>query len=71
MPRWRQRAEEIIPSSAGATLLYMVLASGTSITTALILALATDRALKLSPLARNVFIWPKAVALASIGGSSS
>ena len=54
-------------SSAAATLLYMILASGTSITTALILALAADRALKLSPLARNVFIWPKAVASASIG----
>ncbi len=54
-------------TSAGATLLYMVLASGTSIATALILALAADRALKISPIARNVFIWPKAVASASIG----
>lgn len=60
-----------MPSPAGATLLCMVLASGTSINTALILALAADRALKLSPLARNVFIWPKAVALASNGRSSS
>ncbi|MCA0848789.1 hypothetical protein [Salipiger thiooxidans] len=60
-----------MPSPAGATLLHMVLASGTSITTELILALAADRALKLSPLARNVFTWPKAVASALIGGSSS
>lgn len=54
-------------ASAGATLIYMIFASGTSILTALVLALAADRALKLSPLARNVFIWPKAVASASIG----
>lgn len=54
-------------ASAGATLIYMIFASGTSILTALVLALAADRTLKLSPLARNVFIWPKAVASASIG----
>lgn len=54
-------------SSASATLVYMVLASGTSVTTALILAVAADRSLRISPLARNIFIWPKAVASASIG----
>ena len=54
-------------SSAVRTVLYMIVASGTSIATALILALAADRALRLSPVARNVFIWPKAVASASVG----
>ncbi len=53
--------------SAGATILYMLVASGTSITVALILAFAADRAIRLSPIARNVFIWPKAIASASVG----
>ena len=49
------------------TLIYMVVASGSSITVALVLALAVDRAIRLSPIARNLLIWPKAVASASIG----
>ncbi|WP_138469216.1 carbohydrate ABC transporter permease [Poseidonocella sp. HB161398] len=54
-------------SSARATLAYMVLASGSSVGTALVLALAADRRLRLSGIARNIFLWPKAVASASIG----
>ncbi|OKL45089.1 carbohydrate ABC transporter permease [Pseudovibrio exalbescens] len=49
------------------TLTYMVVASSTSIICALVLALAADRGIRMSPLARNVLIWPKAVAAASIG----
>lgn len=49
------------------TLVYMAVASGSSIAVALILALAADRAIRLSPIARNVLIWPKAIASASIG----
>lgn len=49
------------------TVTYMILASGTSITAALILALAADRTLRLVPWARNILIWPKAVASASVG----
>ena len=49
------------------TLVYMVVASGSSIAVALTLALAADRAIRLSPIARNVLIWPKAIAAASIG----
>jgi len=54
-------------SSAIATLVYMAIACGCAVGAALILALAADRRLKLSPIARNIFIWPKAVAAASIG----
>lgn len=49
------------------TLVYMTVASGSSILVALLLALAADRAIRLSPIARNLLIWPKAVATASIG----
>ena len=49
------------------TLVYMVVASGSSIAVALTLALAADRAIRLSTIARNVLIWPKAIAAASIG----
>lgn len=49
------------------TLLYMTVATGSSVTFALVLACAADRAIKLSPIARNIFIWPKAVASASVG----
>ena len=49
------------------TILYTFVATGTSIFVALVLALAADRAVRISPLARNVAIWPKAVAQASIG----
>ena len=45
----------------------MAIASGSSIVVALVLALAVDRAVRLLPIARNLLIWPKAVASASIG----
>lgn len=54
-------------SSAWLTVLYMFVATGASILVALILALAADRAIRLSPIARNVLLWPKAVASASVG----
>lgn len=49
------------------TITYMIVASGTSITVALILALAADRASRISSFARNILIWPKAISSASIG----
>ena len=49
------------------TVIYMVLATGSSIFCALVFALAADRAIRLSPIARNVMIWPKALATASVG----
>lgn len=49
------------------TLTYMIIASGSSILVALGLALAADRAVRASAFARNILIWPKAVASASIG----
>ncbi|WP_198671081.1 carbohydrate ABC transporter permease [Oceanibium sediminis] len=49
------------------TLVFMVLAPGLAIGISLILALAADRGLRLSSAARNIIIWPKAVAGASIG----
>ena len=49
------------------TLLFMVLAPGTAIAVSLILALAADRGIRLSHPARNIIIWPKAIAGASIG----
>ncbi|WP_319412111.1 sugar ABC transporter permease [uncultured Cohaesibacter sp.] len=54
-------------SSLYLTILYTFLATGTSIATALVLALAADRTVRISPIARNIAIWPKAVAQASIG----
>ena len=49
------------------TLLFMVLAPGTAIGVSLVLALAADRGIRLSHPARNIIIWPKAIAGASIG----
>lgn len=49
------------------TLLFMVLAPGTAIGVSLVLALAADRGIRLSQPARNIIIWPKAIAGASIG----
>lgn len=49
------------------TLVFMVIAPVLAIGLSLILALAADRGLRLSQMARNVIIWPKAVAGASIG----
>ena len=49
------------------TLVFMLVAPGLAIGISLILALAADRGLRLSGAARNIIIWPKAVAGASIG----
>lgn len=49
------------------TLLFMVLGSSLAVLVPLVLAVAADRGLRLSQPARNVLIWPKGVAGASIG----
>jgi sn-glycerol 3-phosphate transport system permease protein len=49
------------------TLVFMVIGSTLAIVVPLCLALAADRKLRLSHPARNVLVWPKAVAGASIG----
>lgn len=49
------------------TLLFMVIASSLAVLVPLVLAVAADRQLRLSTPARNVLVWPKAVAGASIG----
>ncbi|CCN50706.1 putative SN-glycerol-3-phosphate transport system permease protein [Vibrio nigripulchritudo MADA3029] len=49
------------------TLMFMIVAPGLAILISLALALAADRGLRGSQFARNVIIWPKAVAGASIG----
>lgn len=54
-------------SSLWRTFLFMVLAAGFGILLALLLALAADRGIRTSRIARNVLIWPKAIAGASIG----
>lgn len=49
------------------TFVFMIVAPGLAIGLSLIFAIAADRGLRLSQLARNIIIWPKAVAGASIG----
>lgn len=49
------------------TAIFMVIAPGLAIAISLLLALAADRGLRGSDAARNIIIWPKAVAGASIG----
>lgn len=49
------------------TLVFMVVAPTIAIGISLVLALAADRGIRLSPAARNIIIWPKAIAGASIG----
>ncbi len=49
------------------TAVFMVIAPGLAIGISLLLALAADRGLRGSNAARNIIIWPKAVAGASIG----
>ena len=49
------------------TLIFMVIAPGLAIGLSLILALSADRGIRISQAARNIIIWPKAVAGASIG----
>lgn len=49
------------------TLLFMVSGSTLAVVLPLVLALAADRHVRLSQPARNILVWPKAVAGASIG----
>ncbi|WP_117190356.1 carbohydrate ABC transporter permease [Rhizobium terrae] len=49
------------------TLVFMVIASSLAVVVPLILAVAADRKIRLSLPARNVLVWPKGVAGASIG----
>lgn len=49
------------------TLIFMFLAPSLAISISLMLALAANRGLRFSSAARNIVIWPKAVAGASIG----
>ncbi|MDE0209574.1 MAG: sugar ABC transporter permease [Boseongicola sp.] len=49
------------------TLIFMAIAPTLAIGLSLILALAADRGIRISQAARNIIIWPKAVAGASIG----
>ena len=49
------------------TLIFMVTASALAVALPLVLAIAADRQIRLSPVARNVLVWPKGVAGASIG----
>ncbi|MEZ2131898.1 sugar ABC transporter permease [Sinorhizobium sp. CB9] len=49
------------------TLLFMILGSTPAVVVPLALAVAADRSLRASRLARNVLVWPKGVAGASIG----
>ena len=49
------------------TLIFIILAPGIAISVSLALALAADRGIRLSHPARNIIIWPKAIAGASIG----
>ena len=54
-------------NAMGRTLLFMLIAPTTAIGISLFLALAAHRGILLSHPARNILIWPKAVAGASIG----
>lgn len=49
------------------TLIFMIIAPSLAIGLSLVFAIAADRGLKLSQAARNIIIWPKAIAGASIG----
>ncbi len=53
--------------AATRTLVFMVTASVLSVLVPLVLALAADRKIRLSMPARNILVWPKGVAGASIG----
>ena len=53
--------------AAGRTIIFMSTASLLAVIVPLVLAVATDRQIRLSSTARNVLIWPKAIAGASLG----
>lgn len=60
-------SDETFWAAAGRTLIFMVIGSSLSILLPLVLALAADRQIRLSLTARNILVWPKGVAGASIG----
>jgi sn-glycerol 3-phosphate transport system permease protein len=64
-------ADDEFYSSLKTSVIFMLTASTFAILVPLVLAIAVDRNLRLSGLARNILIWPKAVAGASIGMSFS
>jgi sn-glycerol 3-phosphate transport system permease protein len=49
------------------TIIFTVIGSSLAVMVPLILAIAADRQIRLSPPARNVLVWPKGIAGASIG----
>jgi sn-glycerol 3-phosphate transport system permease protein len=53
--------------ASGRTVIFMVTASTLAVIVPLILAIAADRRIRLSLPARNVLVWPKGIAGASIG----
>ncbi|MBA4489369.1 sugar ABC transporter permease [Paracoccus sp. S1E-3] len=63
----RVLSDPIFWDAAWRTLVFMVFGSTLAIIVPLILALAADRMVPLSHTARNVLIWPKGIAGASIG----
>ncbi len=53
--------------SLSRTMLFTVVGTFLSVGTALIIAVAADRAVRLSSLTRNLMMWPKAVSAAALG----
>ncbi|PWE53656.1 glycerol-3-phosphate transporter permease [Metarhizobium album] len=53
--------------ASGRTVLFMATASSLAVLVPLILAIAADRAVRMSLPARNILVWPKGIAGASIG----
>ena len=53
--------------AAGRSVLFMLTASVASVVLAFVLAAAADRRLRITPIARNLLFWPKAVAGAATG----
>ncbi|BCH27892.1 carbohydrate ABC transporter permease [Mesorhizobium sp. L-8-3] len=51
----------------GRTAVFMVVGTTLSVGTALIIAFAADRAVRLSSLTRNLMMWPKAISAATLG----
>lgn len=54
-------------TAAQRTLVFMIIGSSLAVVLPLILAVAADRQIRLARPARNILVWPKAVAGASIG----
>jgi len=63
----RVLADPAFWDSLGKTLIFMAVGSSMAVGVPLVLALAADRKIRLSRPARNILVWPKAVAGASIG----